>query len=195
MRFLTIFLLTLAASAQDTKYPPDGQQIPGPGSKEATTDWLSEITRSRTERRVRAGLTGEIYSRPELQWTQRSFIQPQSMVEDRYFYDPATRQYTIGRFLDDLDRRRVRVLFPNMPWDQGTRAEARSFAETIAGLMAEIGADGVNGDTYNGVPRSFRMASDATGHPLAFEPEGYPDSDEMLDWDNLTWGYWKYPFI
>src|SRR5674476_780228 len=100
MRFLTIFLLTLAASAQDTKYPPDGQQIPGPGSKEATTDWLSEIT-----------------------------------------------------------------------------------------------ADGVNGDTYNGVPRSFRMASDATGHPLAFEPEGYPDSDEMLDWDNLTWGYWKYPFI
>src|SRR5674476_549581 len=105
MRFLTIFLLTLAASAQDTKYPRDGQQIPGPGSKEATADWLSEITRYRAERRVRAGLTGEIYSRPELKWTQSSFIQPQSMVEDRYFYDPATRQYTIDRFLDDLDRR------------------------------------------------------------------------------------------
>jgi formylglycine-generating enzyme required for sulfatase activity len=235
-------LLALGASAQDTKYPPDGQQIPGPPSKEATADWLSEVTRYRAERRVRAGLSGEIYSRPELKWTQSSFIQPQSMVEDRFFYDPATRRYTIGRFLDDLDRRyggidsvllwpvypnigidnrnqfdllrdmpgglpalkkmvddlhrrHVRVLFPNMPWDQGTRAEPRSFAETIAGLLAEIGADGVNGDTYSGVPRSFRTASDATGHPLAFEPEGYPESDEMLDWDNLSWGYWKYPFI
>jgi iron(II)-dependent oxidoreductase len=240
-RFVAILLLALGASAQDTKYPPDGQQIPGPPSKDAAAEWLSEITRYRAERRVRAGLTGEIYARPELKWTQSSFIQPQSMVEDRYFYDPATRQYTIDRFLDDLDRRyggidsvllwpvypnigidnrnqfdllrdmpgglpalkkmvdnlhrrHVRVLFPNMPWDQGTRLEPRSFAETIAGLLAEIGADGVNGDTYNGVPRSFRIASDATGHPLAFEPEGYPESDEMLDWDNLSWGYWKYPF-
>ncbi len=239
---LPVLLLAVAANAQDTRYPPDGQQIPGPPSKEATADWLSEITRYRAERRVRAGLNGDIYSRPELKWTQSSFIQPQSMVEDRYLYDPATRQYTIDRFLGDLDRRYggidsvllwpvypnigidnrnqfdllrdmpgglpalkkmvddfhrrgVRVLFPNMPWDQGTRAEPRSFAETIAALMAEIGADGVNGDTYNGVPRSFRIASDATGHPLAFEPEGYPDADEMLDWDNLTWGYWKYPFI
>ena len=169
--FVAILLLALGASAQDTKYPPDGQQIPGPPSKEAAAEWLSEIARYRAERRVRAGLTGEIYARPELQWTQSSFIQPQSMVEDRYFYDPATRQYTVDRFLDDLDRRYggidsvllwpvypnigidnrnqfdllrdmpgglpalkkmvddfhrrgVRVLFPNMPWDKGTRAGA-----------------------------------------------------------------------
>src|SRR5437879_4583646 len=181
-RFVAILLLGLGASAQDTKYPPDGQQIPGPPSKEAAAEWLSEITRYRAERRVRAGLTGEIYSRPELKWTQSSFIQPQSMVEDRYFYDPATRQYTVDRFLDDLDRRYggidsvllwpvypnigidnrnqfdllrdmpgglpalkemiaefhrrgVRVLFPNMPWDVGSRVEPRSVAETLARLM------------------------------------------------------------
>jgi hypothetical protein len=29
----------LGASAQDTKYPPDGQQIPGPPSKEAAAEW------------------------------------------------------------------------------------------------------------------------------------------------------------
>ena len=107
MRFIPILLLALSAVAQDTRYPPDGQQIPGPPSKEAAADWLSEITRYRTERRVRAGLTGDIYTRPELQWTQSSFIQPQSMVEDRYFYDPTTRQYTIDRLLDDLDRKSV----------------------------------------------------------------------------------------
>src|ERR1017187_9858240 len=81
---VSVFLLALAASAQDTRYPPDGQQIPGPPTKEATADWLSEITRYRVERRVRAGLTGEISSRAELKLTQSSFIQPQSMVEDRY---------------------------------------------------------------------------------------------------------------
>ena len=64
--FAAILLLALGASAQDTKYPPDGQQIPGPPSREAAAEWLSEIARYRAERRVRAGLTGEIYARPEL---------------------------------------------------------------------------------------------------------------------------------
>ena len=232
----------LALCAQDTKYPPQGQQFPGPPSKSDTADWLKEITQYREERRIRAGLTGEIYERPELQWAQSSFMQPQSMVEDRYFYDPVAGRYTVTRFLADLDkryggidsvllwpvypnigidnrnqfdllrdmpggtaglremvaefhRRGVRVLFPNMPWDVGSRVEPRGFPETLAALMKEIGADGVNGDTYGGVPRSFRTASDATGHPLVFEPEGYPDSDEMLNWNNMTWGYWKYPLI
>ena len=82
-----------------------------------------------------------------------------------------------------------------MPWDVGTRIEPLSKPEAIAKLMAEIGADGVNGDTFGGVPRSYRVASDKTGHPMVFEPEGYPSSDEMLNWDNMSWGYWKYPFV
>ncbi len=229
-------------SAQDTKYPPQGQQLPGPPTKADTTDWLGEIQHWRTERRVRAGLSGEAYERPELKWAQSSFMQPQAMIEDRYFYDPVARRYTVDRFLDDLDkryggidsillwpvypnigidnrnrydllrdmpggldglkqmvadfhRRGVRVLFPEMPWDMGTRPEPRSFPATLATLMKEIGADGVNGDTFGGVPRPYRAASDAAGHPLVFEPEGYPDSDEMLNWDNMSWGYWKYPFV
>jgi formylglycine-generating enzyme required for sulfatase activity len=239
---LTVAAVAVALWAQDSKYPPQGQQFPGPPSKSDTADWLHEIQQYREERRVRAGLTGEIYERPELQWAQSSFMQPQSMVEDRFLYDPAARRYTVDRFLADLDRRYggidsvllwpvypnigidnrnqfdllrdmpggaaglremiaefhrrgVRVLFPNMPWDVGSRAEPRGVPETLAGLMKEIDADGVNGDTYGGVPRSFRTASDATGHPLVFEPEGYPESDEMLNWDSMTWGYWKYPFI
>ena len=47
--------------------------------------------------------------------------------------------------------------------------------------MAEIGADGVNGDTFDGVPRAYRTASDETGHPLVFEPEGAPRADERPD--------------
>ncbi|HEY1493922.1 MAG TPA: SUMF1/EgtB/PvdO family nonheme iron enzyme [Candidatus Solibacter sp.] len=227
--------------AQDSKYPPQGQQFPGPPSKGETADWLREIRQYREEKRIRAGLNSEFYERPELQWAQSSFMQPQSMVEDRFFYDPIGRRYTVERFLADLDKRYggidsvllwpvypnigidnrnqfdllrdmpggtaglremiaefhkrgVRVLFPNMPWDVGSRVEPRSVPETLAALMKEIGADGVNGDTYGGVPRSFRTASDSIGHPLVFEPEGYPESDEMLNWNSMSWGYWKYPF-
>ena len=228
--------------AQDTRYPPQGEQFPGPPSKTDTADWLKQVKQYREERRVRAGLSGEMYDRPEFEWAQSSFMQPQSMVEDRYFYDPAARRYIVDRFLADLDkryggidsvllwpvypnigidnrnqfdllrdmpggipglremvaefhRRGVRVLFPHMPWDVGSRAESLGFPETLAALMKETGADGVNGDTFGGVPRSYRTASDATGHPLVFEPEGYSESDEMLNWDGMSWGYWKYPFV
>jgi formylglycine-generating enzyme required for sulfatase activity len=61
-----------------------------------------------------------------------------------------------------------------------------------AKLFAEAGADGLNGDTMRGVPRAFRDASDRAGHPLVLEPESGLDSDEMLMWNNMTWGYWRY---
>src|SRR4029077_16409239 len=190
-----------SAVSQTTRYSPEGDQLPGPDClnsvkpssgqpKVCTADdfklWLDDITHWRSEMRIRAGYAPENYERLEWKWTQSSFIQPQMMVEDRYFYDPFASSYTVDKYLDDLDRRyggidsvllwpvypnigidnrnqfdllrdmpgglpplnkmvddlprrHVRVLFPNMPWDQGTRLEPRSFAETIAGLLAEIG--------------------------------------------------------
>jgi gamma-glutamyl hercynylcysteine S-oxide synthase len=85
-------------------------------------------------------------------------------------------------------------LFPMMMWDQGTHPETTPNWESTAKIMAEIGADGVNGDTMSGVPHAFRDASDKTGHPLVFEPEGYVGHDEMLAYNNMSWGYWDYPF-
>ena len=32
--------------------------------------------------------------------------------------------------------------------------------------MAEIGADGINGDTQDGVPLAYSLAADKIGHPL-----------------------------
>ena len=59
--------------------------------------------------------------------------------------------------------------------------------DAIASLMAEIGADGINGDTQDGVPLAFSTAADKIGHPLVFEPEGGP-SDEALAWNVMTLG-------
>jgi gamma-glutamyl hercynylcysteine S-oxide synthase len=254
---ITVFLLfvTSLAAAQDSRYRPDRQQIPGPacltmkgawegGSKACTAEdhasWLTDIQHWRMERRIRIGYDGSRYDIPALKWTQSSFFQPQMMVEDRHFYDPVANRYTVDRYLDDLEkryggidavliwttypnmgiddrnqhdmirsmpggipgvkqmiadfhRRGVRVLFPMMMWDQGTRDPGMSWPDAIASLMAEIGADGINGDTQDGVPLAFSLAADKIGHPLAFEPEGGP-SDEALAWDVMTWGQYQFPF-
>ena len=96
--------------------------------------------------------------------------------------------------VNDFHRRGVKVLFPTMPWDAGTRDPGMPEWEAIAQLMAEIGADGVNGDTFEGVPQKYRAASDATGHPVIFEPELAPNADEMLMYNNQSWNYWSYEF-
>jgi len=257
------FIVILSLSAQDTRYVPGGatawnpdwQQIPGPSCLETRgaweggstpcapedhLNWLADVTHWRDERRIRIGYDGARYAMPALQWTQSSFIQPQMMVQDRYFYDPVARRYTVDRYVDDtvqryggidavliwptypnmgidnrnqhdmirampggiagvrqmvadFHRRGVRVLFPMMMWDQGTRDPGKSWPESIASLMAEIGADGINGDTQDGVPRPYIEASERTGHPLAFQPEGGPH-DEAVSYDVLTWGQYQFPF-
>jgi len=100
----------------------------------------------------------------------------------------------VKQMVADFHRRNVRVLFPMMMWDQGTREPGVSWPDAIASLMAEIGADGINGDTQDGVPLAFATAADKIGHPLAFEPEGGP-SDEALAWNVMTWGQYQYPFV
>jgi formylglycine-generating enzyme required for sulfatase activity len=59
--------------------------------------------------------------------------------------------------------------------------------------MKDIGADGINGDTQDGVPLAFSEAAEKVGHPLAFEPEGSP-SDEALAWNVMTWGQYEGQF-
>ncbi len=88
----------------------------------------------------------------------------------------------------DFHRRGVKVFLPTMAWDNGTRAEGVPDWEAAATLARDVGADGVNGDTYNGVPRAFLEASRTLGHPLVFQPESVPYADEQLMWNNQTWG-------
>ena len=100
----------------------------------------------------------------------------------------------VRQMIADFHKRNVKVLFPMMMWDQGTRDNGKPWPDAIAELMAEVGADGINGDTQDGVPLAFSLAADKTGHPLAFEPEGGP-SDEALAWNVMTWGQYQYGFV
>ncbi|WP_223621541.1 SUMF1/EgtB/PvdO family nonheme iron enzyme [Lysobacter sp. ESA13C] len=88
----------------------------------------------------------------------------------------------------DFHRRGVRVFLPTMPWDQGTRDSGRKDWESVAQLVQAVGADGVNGDTYNGVPRAFFDACDALGHPVVLQPESTISAEEALIWNVQSWG-------
>jgi formylglycine-generating enzyme required for sulfatase activity len=253
---LLAFMAPALVCAQDTHYGPTGQQIPPPAclilrgaweggyvpcTAQTHQQWLTDITHWRTERRIRIGYDPARYEMPALKWAQSSFMQPQMMVHDRYFYDPVAGKYTVDRYLDDLEkryggieavliwatypnmgiddrnqhdmvrsmpggieglkqmvadfhRRSVRVLFPMMMWDQGTKDPGASWPDAIAAFMKQIDADGINGDTQDGVPLAFTLAADKLNHPLVFEPEGGPH-DEALAWNVLTWGQYKFQFV
>ena len=197
--------------------------------------WREQLSIWRTEHKIRMGYSDAQYRRPDMQWAQKNFVHTQMMVEDRYFYDPVARTYTVDRYLDDLERRYggidsvliwyiypnigidnrnqtqlahdmpggleglktavqdfqrrgVKVFLPTMPWDNGTHDQQQADWDAVTGLALAAGADGVNGDTYNGVPRAFRDAADAAGLPLVLQPEGSLTADELLQWNNQTWG-------
>jgi formylglycine-generating enzyme required for sulfatase activity len=120
--FALLFSLSscLAASAQEFAVTPQGEQILGPQCQaipewysgkarmcrpEEYALWLKDVRHWRDESRVRIGFDPGVYELPELKWTQSSFVQPQMMVHERFFYDPTTRSYTVARYLDDLKAR------------------------------------------------------------------------------------------
>jgi iron(II)-dependent oxidoreductase len=277
--FAAALSAAIIAMAQDTNYPPQGQQIPGPSCYYIpawNTDraricdpaeiaaWRQDISRWRDEERRRMGFDDSAYRLEALKWAQRSFIQPQMMIHDRYFYDVTSGKYTVDRYLEDVEkryggidsvlvwptypnlgiddrnqydlfrdlpggipgvrqmvadfhRRGVRVFFPLMIWDRGTHDEGISDEEALTRELTRVNADGVNGDTLSGIPRSYFPAAEKAGHPIALAPTGGVDEadnstqlghplalepelgvahDEMLAYNVMSWGEdWKSPFV
>jgi len=101
----------------------------------------------------------------------------------------------VKQMVDDFHKHNVRVFFPIMLWDQGTHNEGTPDAQAIARELASVDADGINGDTLEGMPHSFVKASDGQHHPLALEPEVGLASDEMLAYNTMSWGYWNENFV
>ena len=102
---LTLVLLAAVGRAQDASFHTQRSQISGPANKIDTAKWLADIKHWRMERRIRIGYDDAEYLRPQLAWTQSSFVQPQMMIHDRFFFDPVAGTYTVDRYLDDLNRR------------------------------------------------------------------------------------------
>jgi len=219
----------------------------GPQSPADAPAWLDGLRAWRADRLIRLRYNGSQFTRPELAWTRHVFSQVQLLIWDRTFYDPEKGEYTVDRFLDDIESRLgpidavliwhvypnlgvddrnqfdllrdlpggvpgirqmvekfhargVKVFFPLLAWDTGTRDEGSPTWTTFAQLLKDVDADGINFDTLETAPAQFRTASDAIGHPLALEPQ-FDIRDASFAWSNIGWSDWvtwegvEYPFI
>src|ERR1700686_4060325 len=92
----------------------------------------------------------------------------------------------VKKMVDRFHRHGVKVFFPLLLWDAGTRNEGAASATVMAQLLKDVGADGLNFDTLESIPAQFKSASDAAGHPLALEPQ-FDIRDDSIAWSNIGW--------
>lgn len=120
------------------------------------------------------------------------YIYPNIGVDDRSQFDlvqalPGGVEGLRGA-VADFHRRGVKVFLPTMAWDNGTREGDAPDWERMADLVMATGADGINGDTYSGVPRAFHVACEARGRPVILQPESTAQAgDHHLSWNLQSW--------
>ena len=96
--------------------------------------------------------------------------------------------------------RGVAVLWPNFPWDQGTRDEGRAQHDALVDLVVSTDSDGVNGDTHDCLNTSWWEASIAAGKPLNLEPQSMGNRYDKTGWQTInyatnSWGEgWRHQF-
>jgi formylglycine-generating enzyme required for sulfatase activity len=93
--------MALAQSVVNVK----DQQIAGPTDPAQFPSWLKAMKEWRTQKLAAIGYDPKNYDRVEFAWTRTSFIQPQMMVEDRFFYDVASGRNTVSKYLEDAKKR------------------------------------------------------------------------------------------
>lgn len=95
----------------------------------------------------------------------------------------------IKKLVDEFHRRRVKVFFPLLAWDSGTRDEGLPPHAALAQLLKDTGADGINFDTLESVPAEYSRSAKTAGLSLALEPQ-FEIRDDSVAWSTLGWNDW-----
>jgi iron(II)-dependent oxidoreductase len=134
-----------------------------------------------------------------------------SRSQDQLIRDMPGFPGEVIQMVNDFHKNGVKVLFPYNPWDTGTHDPGAPWSTVLPATMAEIGADGMNGDTLLTVDNTFWQNSLTDKNPLAFEPElgvatgvyfdghGIPPQGTVsvssaIQWNTMGWGYWQTPY-
>lgn len=120
------------------------------------------------------------------------YIYPNIGVDDRNHFDLVHDLpggvAGLRAAVDEFHARGVKVFLPTMPWDNGTRPHGEPDWELMAEIVAAVGADGINGDTYSGMPRAFFDACAKRGCTVVLEPESTAQAgDHILNWNVQSW--------
>jgi iron(II)-dependent oxidoreductase len=121
------------------------------------------------------------------------YVYPNIGIDDRNQTDLAQDMpgglNGLKRAVDAFHRRGVKVFLPTKPWDNGTRDHGRDRLGAHRRNRRRVGADGINGDTYNGVPRAFFDACDAAAARWCCSPRSTALGRRgMLIWNVQSWG-------
>ncbi|KAH7462090.1 Formylglycine-generating enzyme [Phytophthora ramorum] len=89
---------------------PDGYEvIDGPDGPEALDawrqDWATWKKMELVTNRYDAKDACNVYNVQETQWTQQNFVQTFLMMTDRSIYDRETQQYTVDKYVDEMEKR------------------------------------------------------------------------------------------
>jgi formylglycine-generating enzyme required for sulfatase activity len=132
-----------------------------------------------------------------------------SRNQDQMIRDMPGFPTEVKKMIEEFHKNGVKVLFPLNPWDTGTHYPGGTWSEVLPATMAEIGADGLNGDTLKTVDNIFFENSLIDKRPLALEAElgcasGYNLTGRPLkspasvapaiQWNTMGWGYWQTPY-
>ncbi|KAF1685852.1 sulfatase-modifying factor protein [Pseudoxanthomonas broegbernensis] len=120
------------------------------------------------------------------------YVYPNIGVDDRNQFDLAGDMpgglEGLRRAVDAFHARGVKVFLPAKPWDHGTRDPGCTHWDGLAEVIEKVGADGINGDTFNGVPHAFFDACLERGRPVVLQPESTISAEEQLIWNVQSWG-------
>jgi len=105
----------------------------------------------------------------------------------------------LRHMVEAFHRRGVRVFFPVVVWDQGTRETPLSRAAEADKVLREIGVDGVNLDTLDRAPEDALALALAGTPAIALQPQFTPQNDSLsgspISWNDwVLWGDQTYPF-
>merc|ERR1711892_504858 len=98
--------MLLQTKLRCTSLPAENYQMyQGPRDKRPGTvqTWFDEFTQWRDSNMAKLNLS--LYDYPQVQWARTSFIQPQLMIHDRYLYDRDKEEWTVSKYLDDVQSR------------------------------------------------------------------------------------------
>lgn len=150
---------------------------PAPGNR---TAWIAGLRSERVAALKTIKYDGGVFDNEALRWTQTNYIQPQVHPWDSYFYDRTTHQYTVGRYLDDLERRYggidsvlVWPTFPQLGLDDRNQFD-------LIRLMPG-GLDGVRRMTDDFHARGVKVLWPYNPWDVGTRREGRLDSDIMAE--------------
>ena len=80
---------------------------PRDGAPETRAAWGAAVGAWKETERARVGFDDpkSPYNDPGLNWTRRNFVSPQVMLHNRYLFDRASGNWTVDRWLQDVDLR------------------------------------------------------------------------------------------